>query len=156
MQLCIKLTWTQRVYSPARSSIPPNIPWMNLLFKSWIRWYRCSCKFQIHLCIPACVMSWEFTRKAVIKFLQAYFPEFDVNVFKAMLFILRFWIWPNTEKSLQNIHCSWCMQECRFELDISYGNLIVTYHFSKFDYLIINSLIESWGYARTCLDCNSH
>ena len=100
----------------------PNIPWMNLLFKSWIGWYRCSCKFQIHLCIPACVMSREFTRKAVIKFLQAYFPEFDVNVFKAMLFILRFSIWPNTEKSSQNIHCSWCMQECRFELDISYRN----------------------------------
>ena len=119
MQLCIRLTWTQRVYSPARSSVPP-------IFHEWIYYskveYRCSCKFQIHLCIPACVMSREFTRKAVIKFLQAYFSEFDVNVLKAMLFILRFSIWPNTEKSSQNIHCSWCMQECRFELDISYGN----------------------------------
>ena len=33
-----------------------------------------SCRFQIHLCILACVMSREFTREAVTKFLPAQFP----------------------------------------------------------------------------------
>ena len=34
-----------------------------------------SCRFQIHLCIFACVMSREFTRKAVTKLLPAGFPS---------------------------------------------------------------------------------
>ena len=38
--------------------------------------------FQIHLCIVACVMSREFTRQTVMKFLPAQFPWIDVNVFQ--------------------------------------------------------------------------
>ena len=38
------------------------------------REYSCSCRFQVHLCIIACVMSHEFTRKAVKKFLPSQFP----------------------------------------------------------------------------------
>ena len=33
-----------------------------------------SCRFQIHLCILACVMNRELTREAVMKFLTAQFP----------------------------------------------------------------------------------
>ena len=51
---------------------PPKITLLNLSFESWIR--SRSCRFQIHLCIFACVMSREFTRKAVTKFLPAGFP----------------------------------------------------------------------------------
>ena len=43
-------------------------------------------------------MSSEFTREAVMKFLPAQFPEFDVNVFEAILSIQRFSVWSNTEK----------------------------------------------------------
>ena len=63
-----------------------------------------SCKFQIHLCILACVMSREFTREAVVNFYHFIFPEFDVNFFGAILFIqshqllithvgMPIWIW---------------------------------------------------------------
>ena len=52
-----------RHYSQARSSVPPKI----VLFESWIR----NCRFQIHLCIPACVISSEFTREVIMKFLPA-------------------------------------------------------------------------------------
>ena len=33
-----------------------------------------SCRFQIHLCILGCVMSREFTRETVMKFLPPHFP----------------------------------------------------------------------------------
>ena len=65
------------------------------LFKSWI-----CCRFQIHLCILACVMSCEFSREAVMKFLPAQFPRTDVNVFEAILSNQRFWVWLNTETFL--------------------------------------------------------
>ena len=65
------------------------------LFKSWI-----CCRFQIHLCILACVMSCEFSGKAVMKFLPAQFPRIDVNVFEAILSNQRFSVWPNTETFL--------------------------------------------------------
>ena len=51
-------------YSRARSSSPPSIPLMKSLFESWICCYSCRC--QIHLCIPASVMSRKyFSLKAV-------------------------------------------------------------------------------------------
>ena len=51
---------------------PPRSHQWNLLFKSWI---PCTCRFQIHLCILACVMSREFTREAVRKFEPTQFPR---------------------------------------------------------------------------------
>ena len=58
----IKVTW---------SSVPPKI-------HKWISYSKVesvgSCKFQIHLCILACVMSREFTRDSVTKFLPAQLP----------------------------------------------------------------------------------
>ena len=62
----------QPQYRLYRSSIPrPNISLINLLFENWM--HSGSCRFQIHLCILACIMSCEFTRKAVMKFLSAQF-----------------------------------------------------------------------------------
>ena len=82
--------------SQARSSIPSKRPLMNLLLESWIRWYR----FHIHLCIPACVMSSEFTGKVVMKFIP---PQYSWNWCKCVqsnyfLPIKDFQIWPNKEK----------------------------------------------------------
>ena len=51
--------------------MPSKIPLMNLLLE--VESVGC-CIFEIHLCIVACVMSHEFTRKAVLKFLLAEFP----------------------------------------------------------------------------------
>ena len=56
-------------------------PLMNLLFESWTFG---SCRFQIHLCILGCVMSREFTRETVLKFLPPHFP----------------WIWCKTLRSI--------------------------------------------------------
>ena len=49
---------------------PPKSPLMNLLLESWTVG---SCRFQIHLCILGCVMSREFTRETVMKFLLPHF-----------------------------------------------------------------------------------
>ena len=50
---------------------PPRFHW-------WIYYSKIesvgSCRFQIHLCILACMMGREFSRKAVTKFLPAQFP----------------------------------------------------------------------------------
>ena len=54
---------------PGQAS-PPKSPLMNLLFESWTVG---SCRFQIHLCILGCVMSREFTRETVMKFLLPHF-----------------------------------------------------------------------------------
>ena len=66
-----------KFYSQPRSSVPPKIPLMNLLFESWICWFFW---FQIHLCILACVISCKFACEAVTKFLPAQFSWIDVNV----------------------------------------------------------------------------
>ena len=72
-----------------------------------------SCRFQIHLCIPACVMSSEFTWN----FCQLRFLEFDVNVFKTILSIQRIFNLTKYWEVVTKIHCknSLPMQECRFE-----------------------------------------
>ena len=62
-------------YSQARSSVPPKIPLMYLLFKSWTVG---SCGFQIHPCVHSCMRNEpqiaKFTRDSVTKFLPAQFP----------------------------------------------------------------------------------
>ena len=55
------------LYSQARSSVPPKLYYWEVESVG-------SCRFQIHLCILACVMSSEFTREAVTKFLPTQFP----------------------------------------------------------------------------------
>ena len=62
-------------------ALPPKSPLMNLLFESWTVG---SCRFQIHLCILGCVMSREFTRETVMKFLLPHFS----------------WIWCKTLRSI--------------------------------------------------------
>ena len=51
-------------------SPPPKISSMNLLFKVQSAG---GCRFQIHLCIPAFILSSEFTHEVVLKFLTAQF-----------------------------------------------------------------------------------
>ena len=63
------------IYSQARSSVPPKIPLMNLLLESWVRWQlQISDSSEICNSICACVMSCEFKRDSVMKFLPAQFP----------------------------------------------------------------------------------
>ena len=66
-------------------------------------------------------------------FLQLSFLEFDVNVFKAILSIQRFFNLTEYREVIVTIHCSLGMQECRFEFDTGCGN----------DY----SLMVSWGWG---------
>ena len=104
-------------YRQARSSIPHKIPLLNLLFESCYR-------FQIHLCIPACVMSSEFANEVVMKFLSAQFSWFWCNCLESNFVhnIKDISNWPSTEKVWQKIHHSLHMQECWFEFDTGWGN----------------------------------
>ena len=61
------IKYQNNVYSQTKSSVPPKKP----LFKSFES--VGSCRFQIDLCTLASVMSREFTREAVMKFLQTPF-----------------------------------------------------------------------------------
>ena len=91
-----------------------------------------SCRFQIHLCIPACVMSSEFTCDVVMKFQPLIFLEFDVNVFTAILFI-----------SSKKITARY---ECRnADLNVAMTN--------GFIFQIIDLLMESLGVYLTWLVC---
>ena len=70
-------------------------------------------------------MSSEFTREVVMTFLfyQLSFLEFDVNVFKAIRSIQRFFnLTEYREVIVKKNHCSVGMQECRFEFDTGCGN----------------------------------
>ena len=49
-----------------------------------------SCRFQIHLCIPACVLRSEFTHEEVIKSLPAQFSWIWQNCFQSILSIQSF------------------------------------------------------------------
>ena len=46
---------------------------INGLFIIWKVESVGSCRFQIHLCIPACIMSSEYTHQATMKFLLTQF-----------------------------------------------------------------------------------
>ena len=79
-----------------------------------------SCRFQIDLCILACVMSREFTREAVMKFLPA---QFSLIWCKCLLRILiHSEIFSLTKYREVLVKYSLLMQKCRFEYDTSYGN----------------------------------
>ena len=56
--------------SQTRSSIPPKIQLMHLLFKSWVHWQLQMSDSSRH----SCIMSREFTHDSVTKFLPAQFP----------------------------------------------------------------------------------
>ena len=61
---------TLSAYCQARSSVPPKNPLS--IYDSKVESFA-SCRFQIDLSILACMMSREFTCKAVVKFLQGQF-----------------------------------------------------------------------------------
>ena len=109
-----------------------------------------SYRFQIDLCILACVMSGEFTREAVMKFLPAQFS----------------WIW--CKCLLRNLIHSKIFNLTKYsEVLVKYSQLITHAEMplwiwhqlgeqrNGFIFQIINSLIESWGVCLTCLDCNN-
>ena len=60
-------------YSQGRSSIPHQDP-INEIYYSKVESIG-TCRFQIHFCILACVISREFTREAVRKFQATQFPQ---------------------------------------------------------------------------------
>ena len=84
-------------YSQATSSVPPP---PSRRFHKWIYYSKVesvpSCRFQIHFCILACVISLEFSRESW-NFYQLSFHEFAyVKLFEEILFIQGFSIWPYT------------------------------------------------------------
>ena len=111
------------------------------------REYSCTCRFQIHVCILACVMSREFTRKAVKKFLQSQFP----------------WIWCKWHPLRNLIHSKICNLTKYRKVLLKYSLLIthagmpiwIRVMTNGFIFQLINSLIECWGVRLTCLDCKA-
>ena len=70
-------------------------------------------------------MSSEFTRKGQLlrNFCQLSFLEFDVNIFKAILSIQRFFnLTEYREVIIKKIHYSLRTQECGFGFDTGCGN----------------------------------
>ena len=105
-----------------------------------------SCRFQIDLLILACVMSCEFKRKVVMKFLPAPF----------------FWIWCKCLlRNFKDFQSDQIQRSSRkiFTAHYAYRNAPLNLTrvmgtTNGFIFQIINSLIESWGVRKTCLECN--
>ena len=106
-----------------------------------------SCRFQIHPCIPACVVSSEFTRKVVMKFLSAQFS--------------RIWCWCVRSnfvhsKIFQSDRIHWSYGKkipahyaCR---NADLNLILVEATTSRSNIRMINSLKDSWGERLTWLD----
>ena len=130
-------------YSQTRSSVPPKNPLMNIYYSKVES--VASCRFQIDLCILARVMSHEFTREAVMKFLPAQFS----------------WIW--CKCLLRNLIHSQIFNLTKYrEVLVKYSLLIThaemplwIWHQLGERLTASYSFIESWGVHLTCLDCNA-
>ena len=111
-----------------------------------------SCRLQIHLCILACVMVREFSRKAVTKFLPAQFPWIWCKISSKKFNPFKDFQSDQIQRSSRKIFTT--HYTCRK----AEKNLTsVTGTTNGFIFQIINSLIESWGgggVSLTCLDCN--
>ena len=109
-------------------------------FMAWICYSKVesvgSCRFQIHLCILACVMSREFTREAGTTFL----PGKEINPFKDFLSY-------KIQRSSRKIFTA--HYACR---NAALNLTLVTATTNGFIFRIISSLIESWGVRLTCLN----
>ena len=134
-------------YSRVRSSILPK---MSL---KWIYYSKVesggSCRFQIHLCIPACVMSLEFTHQAVMKFLPVQFPSIDIKCLWSNFIHLKI---SNLTKYREVL--------VKYSLLLNYAcshadlNLTLVMGVTNwFIFPIINLLIDTWGCCLTSLDC---
>ena len=95
-----------------------------------------SCTFQIHLCNLACVMSREFTREAVLKFLPAQFPEFYVNYIHSKLFNL--FTYRDILSKIFTAHYA-----CR-NADLNLNCTLLIGTTNGFVFQIINSLKKAW------------
>ena len=100
-----------------------------------------SCRFQIHLCILACLMSKISTSSVFLNLFLMSLKKFN----------------PFKDFQSDQIQRSFCKiftahYACRnADLNLT----LVTGRTNKFIFQIINSLIESWGVRLTCLDCKS-
>ena len=122
---------------------PVNLPWINSQDFHGFSVHSevesvVSCRFQIHLCILACVVNREITREAVMKFLPAQFP----------------WIWCKMSSKLKYFQPEQIQRISRKIFIAHYACrkadlklTLVTGKTKGFIFQIINSSIESRGYA---------
>ena len=127
--IVVLLRWFHVNGTPQRTNFPPIesfFPFFPFFFFfakvfSHAAWTKLNMN-----CISACVISSEFTRKEVMKFLSAQFPWIwhiflhshfiHSKIFQSVFSLA------NTEKLTSKINCSFIwMQECRFEFDTSCG-----------------------------------
>ena len=105
-------------------------------------------RFQIHVCIPSCVMSSEFTHKLVMTNLyQLCFLAFDVNVFKEILSIPTFFNLIEY-REVNNFTTHYAYNNADLNL------ILVAATTNRFIFHVINSLTESMGVCLIWRDCN--
>ena len=103
--------------------------------------------------VSAFLMSREFTREAVTKFLPAKFPWIWCKCLSKKLNPFKDFQSDQIQRSSRTILTAWLLrlQECRFKFVASYRNEQLI-HFSK--YQVINRIFFGGGGIRlTCLDC---
>ena len=103
--------------------------------------------------ISAFLMSREFTRETVTKFLPAKFPWIWCKCLSKKLNPFKDFQSDQIQRSSRTILTAWLLrlQECRFKFAASYRNEQLI-HFSK--YQLINRILGGGGGVRlTCLDC---
>ena len=106
-------------------------------------------RFQIHVCIPSCVMSSEFTHKLVMTNLyQLCFLAFDVNVFKEILSTTTFFNLIEY-REVNNFTTHYASNNADLNL------ILVAATTNRFIFQIINSLTESMGVCLIWRDCKS-
>ena len=92
--------------------------------KRWIYYSKVEsvggCRFQVHLCILACVISRKFTREAIMTFLPAQFPWIWCDCLVRNPF-KKFFL-TGYREGLVKYSLPLHMQESPFEFDTSYGN----------------------------------
>ena len=116
-------TWVQNctfTVKPGEAYPPRTVKW---IYYSKVESVA-SCRFHIDLRILACVMSCEFTRKVVMKFLPAPFSWIWCKCLLRNLIHSKIFNLTKYREVLVklNIHCSLRIQECPFEFNTSYGN----------------------------------
>ena len=135
------------IYSQARSSVPPPPP--NSINEYSKVESVDSCRFLMHLYILACIMSREFTRDSVMKFLPAQFPLIWCKCLLRILSHSKIFNLTKYRQVLVKLFTA------RYACSNSDLNLtLVTGTTNGFIFQIINSLIECWGVRLTCFDCN--
>ena len=134
-------------YSQVRSSAPPKIPLMNLLFEGWVGWQLWNSDSSLHSCMRN--EPWIHTRFSY----EISTSSVSLNLMQFLLRILiHSMIFNLTRYRQVLVNYSLLIYACsNSDLNLT----LVTGTTNGFIFQITNSLTESWGYAWPVLTVRS-